>query len=487
MLLARRASPVDRWFAPVAGAVLLIGACGLAALLGLLSGVEPVFALMAGLVLFGGITMLASYRAGMWLFIVVYPLSATVLMPRQLFGVTGLNPTNLLFIACLASIGVVAFGEWMRGRAPVLPNHPRYWWTWYVVPITVAALIGAFHVSEIPAALSHGADAPVLFDNAGGYLRDLYLRPMITLSLSALVAYAVARSRRPMTYLVPIVIAGLAYVALEAVVIAYSGASLTALASPNARAMLSTIGVHANELSFLLNSLAAICFFSAFGARRFVRWVLFACAAAGVVGVLLTFSRGGFVGLAMCYALYLARSRNWQSLIAAVALAALGLLVAPDAVWDRLFTGVKEHDVGAISAGRVTDIWLPLLPEILRSPFIGTGLSSVLWSEPVKLGTIDVLQPHNAYLGALLDMGVIGTAAVLAFFGKLFMHLRKIERAVTDPFHAAFVRGTWCLLPIFAVQAFTDNTVTPGITQTLMWCCIGLALGLERRLAPAPV
>ena len=33
-----------------------------------------------------------------------------------------------------------------------------------------------------------------------------------------------------------------------------------------------------------------------------------------------------------------------------------------------------------MSAGRIDDIWLPLLPELFKSPLWGNGLNSIMWS-----------------------------------------------------------------------------------------------------------
>ena len=56
-------------------------------------------------------------------------------------------------------------------------------------------------------------------------------------------------------------------------------------------------------------------------------------------------------------------------------------------------------------------------PRSLASPIWGQGLGSIMWSEAMKSGTIlEVSHPHNAYLQALLDMGVLGLVLVCAFF-----------------------------------------------------------------------
>jgi O-antigen ligase len=135
-----------------------------------------------------------------------------------------------------------------------------------------------------------------------------------------------------------------------------------------------------------------------------------------------------------------------------------------------------------ISAGRIEHIWLPLLPEIPKSPIFGHGLSSILWSEPMRRGAgvliLAVGHPHNAYLGALLDMGIAGLLLLCAYF----IHVWRGFRALSlDPalsptlrgFHAGAAAGLASLLISYA----TDSSLTPGPEQAFLWLAIGMMYG----------
>src|SRR5262249_18831258 len=126
-------------------------------------------------------------------------------------------------------------------------------------------------------------------------------------------------------------------------------------------------------------------------------------------------------------------------------LAACALLALPEAVYDRVSTGFGQDAPGGtdtLSAGRIDHIWLPLLPEIAGSPIWGHGLSSLPWSEPLPMGPgvaiLAVGHPHNAYLQALLDMGVVGLVLLSAYF----LHVWKRFRALgADPALQPALRG----------------------------------------------
>src|SRR5258708_36353582 len=104
-----------------------------------------------------------------------------------------------------------------------------------------------------------------------------------------------------------------------------------------------------------------------------------------VVAMVLTFSRGSFMGFIVVNVLFLLWRRNVKTLIFGGLLAAVALLMVPGAVQDRVTTGFGSG-LDSYSAGRIDEIWLPLLPEVLRSPIYGQGLGSSLWSEAMRSG-----------------------------------------------------------------------------------------------------
>ena len=177
-----------------------------------------------------------------------------------------------------------------------------------------------------------------------------------------------------------------AYVAFFLVIVDYiaiNGISLKSLASPEARSFLSWTGIHANEIGLQANLGLAILLFTA-GATRGVlpRLILFACAAAAGMMAALTFSRGAFVGLSLILGYYLlTRRRIGQFLLAMSVIVSVALLL-PDAFVERATTGFQTSDEYAITAGRLDDIWRPLLPTFWEAPIIGHGLGSTQWATP---------------------------------------------------------------------------------------------------------
>src|SRR6201982_422655 len=137
--------------------------------------------------------------------------------------------------------------------------------------------------------------------------------------------------------------------------------------------------------------------------------------------------------------------------------------------------------LNAISAGRVDGLWLPLLPEVLRHPLFGNGISSILWSEAMRRGAgsqvLAVTHPHNAYLEALLDMGLIGAILLCAYFVHVFRGLRELSKDPRlEPVLRGFFQGAAAGLIGMLVSDFTDSSLAPRPEQAFLWLPIGLTL-----------
>jgi O-antigen ligase len=437
--------------------------------------------------LVGCVFILRDFRIGVVLLILLLPISNTSVFPHAMLGVTGLNPVNLLVVGTLGSC--LLHGMFDGSLRRFMPR-PLLWL--YVVPILVAGAIGLTHLDEIPTYLSKTLveENPL---SVAGYFREHMVKPLLMVIFALLVGAAVSRSKKPERFLVPALISIWVMVALVVVFVLLSGASLREMASSLSRELLSPLGMHANELGRLYACAYALLLFTwAESKSPGSRLMLLASMGLVMVALVLTFSRGAFLGFILVNVLFLFWRRNAKTLILFGLLAACVLFFLPGAVYDRVTTGFGHgFDSGSnmISAGRVEHIWLPLLPEIPKNPIFGNGLSSILWSEPMRRGAgtmiLAVGHPHNAYLGALLDMGIVGLLLLCAYFVHVWRGFRalSLEPALSPTlrgFYAGAVAGLASLLISYA----TDSSLTPGPEQAFLWLAIGMMYG-QRANGPA--
>jgi len=419
------------------------------------------------------------FRIGVMLLVVIMPISQSYVFPHEMFGITGLNPLNLVMVATFTMMVMRTAGEGTLAR---LVPRPLAWL--YLLPLAFGALIGAPHSGEIPAIFR---DLELIFfDNAFGYVRDMALKPATFVVYALMISVAVARSEKPEALLVPMLASVAAMAAVVLVFIALAGISISQLSGMYARQFLSSLGMHANDLGRLYAVAYALLLFMWDRTDRIgMKTVTLFAMGAVVLALLLTFSRGAFFGFILVNVIYLLSRRQGKTLGLAVVLIPIGLYFTPGAVWDRVTMGWGQG-ADTISAGRVDSIWLPLLPDLWQSPIWGNGLGAILWSKAMLTGQIfQVSHPHNAYLEVLLDLGVVGLAMVLAFWIITWKDFRRLSR---DPRLApelqGFFEGAAAGLLSFLVAGMAGSSLLPAPEQAFLWLAVGMMYGVRKKLAP---
>ncbi|HZN85487.1 MAG TPA: O-antigen ligase family protein [Burkholderiales bacterium] len=433
-------------------------------------------ALYIGLAGAAAVAVLLDYRIGAILLVLLLPVSATSLFPRGLLGVTGLNPVNMLLGATL--IAYLAKGR-LEHAGAFIPR-PLLWL--YIVPIVAAGLLGIRHVDDIHPGFY---DALVInFTTWPGYLRDNMVKPLLTVLIAVLVGAAVAKARKPEPYVTALMV-GVVLLALVmfSFVIA-SGVRIGWLASPRARAFFDQIGTHANELGRTFVTTYALLLFAWWETKHEkAKVAMFAALGIITIGIVLTFSRNAFLGFFLVNGLFLL----WRFQAKKLGLAMLGFAAAaafaPNAVYRRLTHNLDTGNADAVSAGRIEGIWGPLIPDMMESPIWGQGLDSILWSNAVSSGhALFVGHPHNAYLQAVLDMGVIGLALLVAYYFTVWRGFRALgSNAYLSPTMRGFFQGACAALLAFALAGVTGGSLRPQPENVPLWMAIGIMYGLLAR------
>ncbi|MDQ3025357.1 MAG: O-antigen ligase family protein [Pseudomonadota bacterium] len=459
--------------AAIAGLMAFGAVCGVAIALG------GVAAAIIGLSLVACLFCVRDFRVGIVMLVLIMPISQSYVFPHAMFGITGLNPLNLLLITSLGLMVMRVAGDGTLWR---LMPKPLVWL--YLAPLAVGAALGAPHVNEIPA-IFHDTEM-IFFTNAFGYVRDMLLKPLTFVLYALLVSVAVARSARPERFITPMLVSVALMAGVVLVYTAMSGVSISALAGTYARHFFSALGMHANDLGRLYAIAYAMLLFT-WDRTPTLGMKTLCIAAMGVVvlALLLTFSRGAFLGFILVNVIYLLSRRSRKTLLLALVLIPVGLYFTPGAVWYRVTMGWGESS-NTVSAGRVDEIWGPLLPELLSSPIWGHGLGAVMWAKPMILGMMPFVgHPHNAYIQAIYDVGLVGAALLCAFWfitWKDFRRLAKDDRLV--PALQGFFEGAAAGLVSFLVAGMAGSSLAPKPEQAFLWLAVGIAYGVRKKLAP---
>jgi O-antigen ligase len=261
------------------------------------------------------------------------------------------------------------------------------------------------------------------------------------------IVYTALRDRRDATRLLAVVVAGAAVAAVSGIVSAPGAAE-------NATRATGTVG-DANELAAALVIGMAVS--GAFAVNRHVAspWRLLSLLAAGLclLGILLSLSRGGLLGLAAAVVVAIFVAGRWRPQVMAGATAVVVLAVGYFALFASLPAKERVTNVGG-GTGRV-DLWTVGWRMVQDHPVRGVGTgqfqtSSVhylLQPGAIQRGDFILSQPkvaHNTYLNILSELGVVGAAlfgAVLLFsLGCLLLTAREL-RADGDERLEILVRG----------------------------------------------
>lgn len=421
---------------------------------------------------------LRDYRVATSFVVFMLPIAPTYLIPHDVVGISG---ANLMHGLVLVAGSALILSYAVHGPRFAIPLWPRAFWL-YFIAFAAAAVHGAVSAGDIPEYFV--VLNVVSSTDVKTYFQDTFINPSVALGAAAVVSVAVRNARRASLYLFPLFCSATVFACAVIAVAATSGSSLDDLSRQESRDFLSGTGLHANELGLLLNTAWALAIFTFLQVKRLsAKLALSAVAGLVAVGVALTFSRGAYLGFLTSVTYLLLVRRKLFLILCAAILIPLAVAVLPDSIAHRASHEVHGNDVDALSSGRIEEIWKPLLPEVIKSPFFGSGIGSILWSEAARQQKIlPVGHPHSAYLGALLYLGLIGMSVVLGFFAHMWRLFARLGASALQPLWRGFFQGAAACVVVLLVQGFTDDSFLPGRTQSFLWLAYGIGIGFQSRL-----
>jgi O-antigen ligase len=200
-----------------------------------------------------------------------------------------------------------------------------------------------------------------------------------------------------------------------------------------------------------------------------------------VLGVILTFSRAGFLGLATIGIMYFVKlvrrpgpDRSWAIVILLLVILSLPLL--PSSYVDRIAT---VTDIKADPTGSAQERWRDTFAAIrfvMAHPISGAGIGMDMLALNQMRGQL-WKQVHNVYLQYAVDLGIPGLLLFLLLFVGVYRAARSSgQRAASMPAIGdlfLLAEGVQVSLTVFAVEAFFH----PVAYQFYFYYIAGLALG----------
>jgi putative inorganic carbon (HCO3(-)) transporter len=223
------------------------------------------------------------------------------------------------------------------------------------------------------------------------------------------------------------------------------------------------MGAFQSEMAVFFIGLA--CFVK----KTIPRIVLWGVAMSSVYCLLLTFSRGGYLGFLMGL-LVLGIIRERKLLIVLAILLVTWQSLVPNAVRERvLMTYQQGEGLDASAEERVT-IWQDAVDVITRNPLLGTGFDTYAYMGRVG----DYKDTHNYYLKVFLELGFIGLAVflwALLTIGKMTWQLFKRSE---DRWLSGLAGAFFAMLFCAVVVNFFGDRWTYLQVNGFFWVLVGL-------------
>jgi len=234
--------------------------------------------------------------------------------------------------------------------------------------------------------------------------------------------------------------------------------------------------------------------------RRLVRWIGLASAAPLTLTIVLTQSRGAFIGLAAVAipsVVALARRRPRVAL-GLTALVGLALYVAPAALWQRLSglgKATSVETIGEMDPEGSAQQRLAVLQTAIRiiedRPVLGVGLGAYHQANRDYSPALGSLDAHNAYVKVAAETGLPGLLLFLALLATVVRSVLLARRRATlaSPMQAETLR--WLLLGLLAhliTGLFRSFSLTfPYVYLALLWSASQTVATQHHLTSPAPL
>ncbi len=328
-----------------------------------------------------------------------------LLSPQSLF--TFLQPFRLAFVT--AGIAVFAYLMYrMSAREPLVEATPA---------VKLVGLIVAWAVITVPFSQWPGGSVT--------FMIEMYFKTLVVFLLLAHVVDSEFRFRRiawAMTLMsVPLAFTGISnYLAGD-----FAGGNGRILGYD------APLTTNPNDLALTLNLILPLAIGLFLDSGRFVAKAFLICAIALSVGAIIaTFSRSGFLTLAVIGLFYAWRLvwRGRAALVAVVAVLGIGAApFLPGHYWDRLSTITAiEEDTSGSAQERWNDT-KAAVTYVAGNPIIGAGIGQGTLAMNAVRGD-RWLKVHNVYLEFAVELGLPGLVLFLLLLGSSLRSAGLAER-----------------------------------------------------------
>ena len=184
-----------------------------------------------------------------------------------------------------------------------------------------------------------------------------------------------------------------------------------------------------NDMALFLVTIVPVTASMILGTRNlFVKLTYAVCTLLLLAAIMVSYSRGGFLGLVAAGAVMtwkIARRQRVAAFALAVVLIIPLVVLAPGGFGRRLASSFTDSDKGSSVSARRGELKKSIIVS-LRYPIFGVGLGNYRFRSDLGLAT------HNAYTQISAELGLAAAVVYVMFIIAPFRRLRRVEQAVGE-------------------------------------------------------
>ena len=241
-----------------------------------------------------------------------------------------------------------------------------------------------------------------------------------------------------------------------------------------------------NAFGLAINVCLPILFFLARSERR--RWLrlsLYLCFGAGIVTVLLTYSRGGLLGLVVVLGAIMLRTRHKILAAFAVTIAVFAILALAPPEWMHRMGRFAEGNLDATANQRLVS-WGTAWNFSHDFPVTGGSFDALpdefifkrYQPRPLPDG-LPSSGPHSIYFQLLADQGFVGLALFLVLIASCFLSLLRVRRTARRVPEASWLVDYTLMIEIALLAFMTSGAFLGFVYLDLIYQMIGTVAVLK--------
>jgi len=207
-----------------------------------------------------------------------------------------------------------------------------------------------------------------------------------------------------------------------------------------------------------------------FAKRRILKLGLLAIAGTSIYCLVLTFSRGGYLGfLAGLLAIGLLADK--RAIVALLIILIGWQAFVPNAVRERVLSTYQEGEGLESSAQERVQIWQDAVSVIQHNPFLGTGFDTYKFMG--RVGPYE--DTHNYYLKVFLEMGTLGLLLFLWLLGAACKVALQLYRSSTGQLLKGLGCASFAMIACAMVVNFFGDRWSFLQVNGFLWVLLGCA------------